>query len=83
MKKKLLAVSAGLVAALVLGACGNVTDTETPGDKPDNSSTPQAGNIKLWLAGEDTPQELRDYLKETFETQNPGSTLTIETIGWS
>ncbi len=29
------------------------------------------------------PQEARDYLKETFEKENPGSTLTIEEQQWT
>lgn len=45
---------------------------------PQGSTGKGDGNITLWLAGSDTPQELRDYLVTTFEKENPGSTLTIE-----
>lgn len=40
-------------------------------------------NIRVWLNGSDTPKEARDYLKKTFEAQNPGSTLTIEEQQWT
>jgi len=74
-------VASTITLALVLTACstgGNSGDDATStGD-----GTPEPGDITLWLAGPDTPQELRDYLVETFETENPGSTLTIEQKEW-
>lgn len=68
----------GVAAALVLTACSS------GGDDPSTTSdgTPEAADITLWLAGADTPDELRDYLKTTFEEENPGSTLTIEEQDW-
>jgi N,N'-diacetylchitobiose transport system substrate-binding protein len=71
--RKLAVVAAVAVTALMLAGC---------------SSTPPAqeaetGNIRVWLNGTDTPQEARDYLKQTFEAQNPGSTLTIEEQQWT
>ena len=43
---------------------------------------PETADIRVWLNGTDTPQEARDWLKKTFEDQNPGSTLTIEEQQW-
>jgi N,N'-diacetylchitobiose transport system substrate-binding protein len=65
-----------LMAALTLSACGNSSDD---GDKKGGAAK---GDIRVWLNGTDTPQEARDWLKTTFETQNPGSTLTIEEQQW-
>ena len=40
-------------------------------------------DIRVWLVGTDTPDAARDYLKTTFEKENPGSTLTIEEQAWT
>jgi N,N'-diacetylchitobiose transport system substrate-binding protein len=66
-----------LAGALALAACSN---GGTPSDDDDAAATDDG--ITLWLAGADTPQDLRDYLVETFESENPGSTLTIEEQSW-
>ena len=68
---------AGLLA---LTACSGTTDEPpaTGGDDP----APEGAEITLWLAGGDTPQELRDYLIDTFAEENPGSTLVIEEQAW-
>jgi N,N'-diacetylchitobiose transport system substrate-binding protein len=65
-----------MVAALTLGACGSGDD-----DKDANAG-PEKADIRVWLNGADTPQAARDWLKSTFEDQNPGSTLTIEEQQW-
>ncbi|WBU36774.1 extracellular solute-binding protein [Homoserinibacter sp. YIM 151385] len=43
----------------------------------------ETGDIRVWINGTDTPADARDYLKETFEEENPGSTLTIEEQAWT
>lgn len=70
-----------LAGALALAACsgGSTDDATEPADGGDGAET---GDITLWVAGGDTPQALRDYLVETFESENPGSTLTIEEQSW-
>lgn len=82
--KKLRFVAVGLLAALALAACSNGGGTDTPttpsGDATDPAS--EAGDITMWVAGGDTPQELRDWLIEKFAEENPGSTLTIEQQDW-
>ncbi|MGY1616968.1 extracellular solute-binding protein [Geodermatophilus sp. SYSU D00691] len=67
----LAAVGVGLL--LAVAACGGGSEAAESGDE----------TITLWLNGTDTPQELRDYLVETFEAQNEGATLVIEEQDWS
>jgi N,N'-diacetylchitobiose transport system substrate-binding protein len=67
-----LALTAALAAgAIVLAGCSGT---------PAESAT---GEIRVWLVGTDTPQDARDYLIETFEEENPGSTLVIEEQQWT
>jgi N,N'-diacetylchitobiose transport system substrate-binding protein len=69
-----IGVVAGIATtALILAGCSSTPPAEEP----------QTGNIRVWLNGADTPQDARDYLKETFEEENPGSTLTIEEQQWT
>ena len=60
----------------VAGACGSEDDSG-PVD-----GGPSKADLVVWLNGADTPQPARDWLKKTFEEQNPGSTLTIEEQEW-
>ena len=73
---KTLAVA--VMAMLALSACGN-DGSESDDDGGGGAAT---ADIRVWLNGTDTPQEARDWLKTTFEDQNPGSTLTIEEQQW-
>jgi len=73
--KKTLALT--VTAMLALGACGGESDDDANAD-----AGPQTADIRVWLNGPDTPQDARDWLKKTFEDQNPGSTLTIEEQQW-
>lgn len=76
MKKSLGVVALlGATAIALAGCAGNGGGAAT-----DSAS----GNIRVWLVGDsDTPQTARDYLKKTFEAENPGSTLTIEVQQWT
>ena len=69
--RKLSFAALGVVAALTLAGCA--------GAAPEEAET---GDIRVWLVGTDTPDEAREYLKTTFEKENPGSTLTIEEQAW-
>ena len=72
-----------LAGVLALTACsGSADDEETPEPGGDETAAPEGAEITLWLAGGDTPQELRDYLIATFADENPGSTLVIEEQAW-
>jgi N,N'-diacetylchitobiose transport system substrate-binding protein len=76
--KKTLAVAAiATMAVATLAACGSDSS-----DNDASSKGPEKADIRVWLNGTDTPQEARDWLKKTFEDQNPGSTLTIEQQEW-
>jgi N,N'-diacetylchitobiose transport system substrate-binding protein len=69
------AVALGMLA---LSACG-----EGSGDDVAEAGSTGPAEIRLWLNGTDTPQALRDYLVETFEARNEGSTLVIEEQDWN
>ncbi|WP_146804923.1 extracellular solute-binding protein [Cellulomonas persica] len=72
----------GVAATLALTACSS---SDTPSDDATTAGgekTAEAAEITLWLAGGDTNDELRQYLKDTFAAENPGSTLTIEEVAW-
>jgi len=76
----------GVAATLALAACSSSpstpeptgTDAASPTQSETEAPAPEGAEITLWLAGGDTPDELREYLKTTFAEQNPGSTLVIE-----
>ncbi|MGJ0202611.1 extracellular solute-binding protein [Leucobacter sp. gxy201] len=73
MKRKFQGLAAAAMAsALLLTGCsaGGSQGGDAGGD-----------SITLWLAGSDTPDELRDYLKTEFQEQT-GATLKIEEQGW-
>ena len=81
----------GAIAALTLAGCSGTAKTETP--KPGSTTTKatdapatdapkaEAKEIKLWLAGPDTPDDLIKYLKDTFN-KNTGSTLKVDQVDW-
>jgi N,N'-diacetylchitobiose transport system substrate-binding protein len=75
--KTLAAATAGVIAlGLGLSACGDDDADAASGGGPDKAE------IRVWLNGTDTPDTARDWLKQTFEDQHPGSTLTIEQQEW-
>jgi N,N'-diacetylchitobiose transport system substrate-binding protein len=76
MKKTLGAVALIGASALVLAGCAGGSDDG-------GSSSEEGAEIRVWLVGTDTPQDARDYLKQTFEEENPGSTLVIEEQQWT
>ena len=74
--KSLTGVAVAALALTTLAACGS--DDDGGSGSGDSGGGPESADIRVWLNGTDTPQEARDWLKTTFEDQNPGSTLTIE-----
>lgn len=75
MNKKLGALALVGASAVVLAGCAGGS-----GSAPSEAST---GDLTVWLVGADTPQTARDYLKETFEDENEGWTLTVEEKTWA
>ncbi|MET2011957.1 extracellular solute-binding protein [Microbacterium chocolatum] len=75
MNTKLGALALVGASAVVLAGCAGGS-----GAAP---SEPETGDLTVWLVGADTPQTARDYLKETFESENEGWTLTIEEKTWA
>jgi N,N'-diacetylchitobiose transport system substrate-binding protein len=73
--RKIGILALGGVAALALAGCSGGSTTGSGGDG--------AAEIRVWLVGTDTPDTARDYLTETFEKENPGSTLVIEEQQWN
>ncbi len=78
MKKMLSVVALATASALALGGCSSGA-ASSPAASGSASAAPQ--NITLWLAGGDTPDALREYLKTTYNA-NTGGTLTIEEQAW-
>jgi N,N'-diacetylchitobiose transport system substrate-binding protein len=76
MNKKLGALALVGASAVVLAGCA----TGGTGAAP---SEPSTGELTVWLVGADTPQTARDYLKDTFEDENEGWTLTVEEKTWA
>ncbi|WP_392543116.1 extracellular solute-binding protein [Oryzobacter telluris] len=66
-------------AALLLTACAAGGESQTPAAT--DSSANAGKTVTLWLAGGDTPDELRTYLTDTFKAKT-GATLTIEEQSW-
>lgn len=73
MKRKFAGLTAAAVAsALLFTGCTSSDGGGTGGE---------GDSITLWLIGGDTPDELRDYLKQEFAEQT-GATLKIEEQTW-
>jgi N,N'-diacetylchitobiose transport system substrate-binding protein len=70
--RKLGIAALGAVAALTLAGCAS----------GGTGASDEGAEIRVWLVGTDTPDEAREYLVDTFEEENPGSTLVIEEQSW-
>ncbi|MBM6399845.1 extracellular solute-binding protein [Phycicoccus sonneratiae] len=66
-------------AALALTACSSGGGSDEPAAT--NTADNAGKTVTLWLAGGDTPDELRTYLKDTFKART-GATLSIEEQAW-
>jgi N,N'-diacetylchitobiose transport system substrate-binding protein len=77
MKKALTGLAVVVASALALGGCASAGTPSTT-----DPSAAKGQNITLWLAGGDTPDALRDYLKKTYN-EKTGGTLTIEEQAWT
>jgi len=77
-RRSLSVLALAAATALALTACS--TGGNDNGSGEGEAAT---GDIRVWLNGSDTPDAAREYLKTTFEEENPGSTLTIEEQSWT
>ena len=68
-------------AALVLTACASGGDSSDTPAATELDLDNAGKTITLWLAGGDTPDELRTYLTDTFKAKT-GATLKIEEQAW-
>ncbi len=75
MNKKLGAFALLGASAVVLAGCSG-------GNAAPEASDAATGDLTVWLVGTDTPDTARQYLKDTFEKENKGWTLTIEQKTW-
>ncbi|WP_407318520.1 extracellular solute-binding protein [Isoptericola halotolerans] len=80
--RTVVAAASTITLALTLAACGTDEPADTTDGETSDSAEVEPGDITLWVAGADTPEELRTYLVDTFAEENPGSTLTIEEQDW-
>jgi N,N'-diacetylchitobiose transport system substrate-binding protein len=85
MKKTLGAVALIGASALVLAGCagsgnaGGGSADDASGFDPEGA---KGQNITFWVMGGDTPDELRQYLKDEYKAAT-GGTLTIEQQDWT
>jgi N,N'-diacetylchitobiose transport system substrate-binding protein len=75
IKKKIVAV--GLAGVLALAACGSDDD-----GSDDAASGSEETTLRLWLNGEDVPDEVVASLEEQFEADHPGVDLQFERQQW-
>lgn len=78
MKRTIGTTAVLATAALVLAACGDSSEGESAGGE---GAAAEEAQLTLWLMGGDTPDELRDYLRETF-AEETGAELVIEEQDW-
>ncbi len=78
MKKLLSALALATASAVALTGCAS---GPAASNSPSESASAAAQNITLWVAGGDTPKELREYLQTTYQAKT-GGTLTIEEQAW-
>lgn len=66
-------------AALVLTACGSSGDGDTDTSADGGNAT---GDLKVWFMDGSVPDNAQEWLVDEFESQNEGSTLSIEVQQW-
>ncbi len=73
------AIAFGATATLLLAACSSGSAGTATG--PSGTAANVGTSLTLWLAGSDTPAELRTYLSDTFKAKT-GATLKIQEQSW-
>jgi N,N'-diacetylchitobiose transport system substrate-binding protein len=72
-------VALGLAGVLALAACGSDDDSDTADE---GASSEEGTTVRLWLNGEDVPEEVVDALEADFESAHPGVDLQFERQQW-
>lgn len=80
----------GLAGSLILAACGDDDDdtsSDNGGDSDDASMfeappTDTEATLRVWLNGNDTPEEMRQWAIDEFNATYPNVTVEIETQEW-
>ena len=72
----------GLVGALALTACGD--DGESSEGTTDEAAEGSGSGetVRLWLNGEDVPEDVVAFLEEEFESTHEGVDLVFERQQW-
>lgn len=81
MNKKALA-GIGLLGAGVLALAG-CSSTSAPAGEASDAPPAATGELTVWVVGTDTPETAREYLVDTFESENEGWTLKLEEKTWA
>ncbi|MBL0885073.1 extracellular solute-binding protein [Myceligenerans indicum] len=71
-------VLAAVVTASALAGC-----SPGPAGSPPSGSADRDVTVRVWLAGQDTPQEAIDHLSTTFEQRHPDVELVVERQAWT
>ncbi|MBE1877181.1 extracellular solute-binding protein [Myceligenerans pegani] len=79
MKKKICLLVAATAAVSILVGCS----PGAAGGEPSASEGRDPTTVRVWLAGQDTPQAAIDHLTETFAERHPDVELLVERQSWS
>jgi N,N'-diacetylchitobiose transport system substrate-binding protein len=74
--RKLLVTAAGLVAALLVAACGSSS-------QPAANPADQTGTLTVWLMNGSAPQSVVDGVNADFKAKYPKVTVNVEIQQWS
>jgi N,N'-diacetylchitobiose transport system substrate-binding protein len=72
-----------LIATLGLTACGDDDSATSSGTDGTDQPSEAGATIRLWLNGEDTPQEVVDYAITEFNKLHPDVTVKFERQQWT
>lgn len=75
--KKIAIAALGVAGVLAATGCSAAASDDEP-----SAPSEEGAELRVWLVGTDTPDEARQLLIDTFESDHPGSTLVIEEQSW-
>ncbi|NHI17609.1 extracellular solute-binding protein [Microbacterium excoecariae] len=74
-RKTVIGLAALGASALALASCSS--------GSADAETADAGGELTVWIVGTDTPDTAREYLVDTFESENEGWTLRLEEKTWA